>query len=186
MSTDTPTPETPQQQEQSAPKKKSAFARVAGTILAFLLVGAAVYAFNYFTSDAARTKAGACASLTGSENKPEFKTVDCGAAEANYTVGKVLGSTSESCGGTYDEYTERSSRGPESKLCLVPNMVEGSCYDMDGTGMGYPKVDCGKEGALKAVKVAKDVQDDALCEENAPLSFPEPKLTICLAPVEAA
>jgi hypothetical protein len=207
MSTDMPTPAPQQQpypqqqqpyppqqqyqqqpfQQQPEPKKKSVVVRILTAVVGIVVAGLVVYGINYFTSDVAQSKAGDCASLTGTTTKPEFKTVDCGAAEANYTVARVLGSTSESCGGTYDEYTETASRGPDTKLCLIPNMVEGNCYDLDNSSsMGYPKVDCGQTGAFKLVKQLKGVEDESQCGDNAPLAFPEPKLTLCFAVPENA
>lgn len=171
-----------------APKKKpNVVVRILTAVVGIAVAALVVYGINYFTSDAAQTKAGDCASLTGTTTKPEFKTVACGAAEANYTVAKVLGGTKESCGGQYyDEYTETARRGPDSKLCLIPIMAEGNCYQLEGSSMGYPKVDCSKSGAYKLTKKAEGVEDEATCTEGAPLTFPEPKLTLCFTPAENA
>lgn len=174
------------QQVPPAPKKKSVVVRILTAIVGIAVAGVVIYGINYFTSDAAQSKAGECASLTGTTTKPDFKTVDCGSTEANYTIGKVLGSTSESCGGYYDEYTETARRGPDTKVCLVPNMVEGSCYELEGNQMGYPVVDCGKSGAFKLVKQVKGSEDESACTDGAPLTFPEPKMTLCFAPGENA
>ncbi|WP_158848407.1 LppU/SCO3897 family protein [Saccharothrix deserti] len=168
-------------------KKKGVIARILTAIIGLVVAGVVIYGVNYFTSDAAQSKAGDCASLTGTTTKPEFKTVDCGSAEANYTIGKVLGGPGEACGGDgYDEYTETARRGPDSKLCLVPNLVEGSCYVLEGNQMGYPVVDCGTSSAFKLVKQVKGTADEALCTESAPLTYPEPKMTLCFAPGENA
>ncbi|MCC8247885.1 LppU/SCO3897 family protein [Saccharothrix luteola] len=171
-----------------APKKKGIVARILTAIIGIAVAGVVVYGINYFTSDAAQSKAGDCASVTGTNTKPEFKTVDCGSAEANYTIGQVLDSTTAKCASEYyDEYTETARRGPDSKLCLVPNLVEGSCYDLDSTTqMGYPAVDCGKAGTVKLVKLIKGSADESACGEGAPLTFPEPKTTLCFAPTESA
>jgi hypothetical protein len=177
------------QQIPPAPKKKGIVARILTAIIGIVVAGVVIYGINYFTSDAAQSKAGDCASLTGTTTKPDFKTVDCGAAEANYTIGKVLGSTSESCGTEgYDEYTETARRGPDSKLCLVPILAEGKCYDIDSTNsqMGYPAVDCGKSGVYKLVKLVKGSADESACADAAPLVYPEPKTTFCFAPAENA
>lgn len=166
-----------------APKKPGIVKRVLGAIVGLLVVAGAFYAFNYFNSDAAQAKAGDCVSVTGTATKPEFATVACDAPEANYTVGKTLSSTSESCGDNYDEYTETARRGPDSKVCLLPNLVEGQCHDFQSSGMGYPKVDCSTSGAIKVTKVVKE--SDADCGEANPLSYPEPKITFCLAEASA-
>lgn len=169
-----------------APKKKSVFVRILAAIAGLVVAGVVIYGFNYLTSDAAQSKAGDCASLTGTTTKPEFKTVDCGSAEANYTVGRVLGSPGESCGGAYDEYSETARRGPDSKLCLVPNMVEGKCYQLEGNEMGYKSVDCTESGAFKLVEQVKDAGDDSACTDALPLSYPESKLTLCFLPGQNA
>ncbi|MEJ2855045.1 MULTISPECIES: LppU/SCO3897 family protein [unclassified Saccharothrix] len=169
-------------------KKKSNIAvRILTSIAGLVVAALVIYGFNYFTSDAAQTKAGDCASVTGTTTKPEYKTVACGSAEANYTVGKVLGGTGESCGSeNYDQYTETARRGPDSKLCLVPIMAEGNCYQLEGSSMGYPKVDCSSSGAYKLVKKVEGSADEAACTDAAPLTYPEPKLTLCFAPGENA
>ncbi len=99
----------------------------------------------------------------------------------------MLGSTTEKCGGGYDEYTETARRGPDSKICLVPNVVEGACYEDPATSskMGMAKTEC-KAGTIKVVKKADGVVDESLCAESSPLTYTEPKLTLCLAPGEAA
>lgn len=171
-----PAPEPAQQQE---PKKKSIGKRILMYVVGLVVAGVAIYGINYFGSDAAQTKAGDCASITGTESSPNFKTVDCGAAEANYTVGKTIG-LNESCGeGSYDEYTETARRGPKTKLCLVPKFVEGECYDLGGTTMGYPKAACGSgEKVAKVAKVIKDAEPD--CGEAQVWSVPQPKIAYCL------
>lgn len=187
MSTDTPAPAPHVPAEEPAPKKKKSIGvKILTYIVGLIVAAGVVYGFNYFTSDAAQAKAGQCASVTGTTTKPDFKVVDCGAAEANYTIGKVLGSTTESCGGTYDEYTESARRGPDSKLCLVPIVIEGACYEQPSSSkMGMAKTEC-KAGTVKVVKKAEGVVDEALCTESAPLTFTEPKLTLCFAPGESA
>lgn len=169
-----------------APKKPSVMGRILRAVLGLVVAVAVVYGFNYFTSDAAQSKAGECASVTGTSTKPEFKVVECGAAEANYTIGKVLGSTTESCGGDYDEYTESARRGPDSKLCLVPKLAEGKCYDSSSTTMGPSAIDCTKSGAIQVVKHLPGTADGTVCGDAQPMVIPEPKLTVCFGVPENA
>ncbi|WP_447005402.1 LppU/SCO3897 family protein [Saccharothrix isguenensis] len=192
MSTDTPA-SAPQYQNApqpepipEAPKKPSVMSRILRAVLALVVAGAVIYGFNYFTSDAAQSEAGDCASVTGTTAKPELAVVDCGAAEANYTIGKVLGSATESCRGDYNEYTETNRRGPDSKLCLIPKLVEGSCYDPATTGVGFAAVDCTKSGVVKVVKHLPGTMDEAACGEDEPWVFPEPKLTVCFGAPDSA
>ncbi|GAA3848034.1 hypothetical protein GCM10022243_12660 [Saccharothrix violaceirubra] len=176
----------PAAQVPQEPKKRGVLGRILSALIGIAVVAAVGYGIKYFTSDAAQTKAGDCASLTGTTSKPEYKTVDCGAAEANYIVGKAL-NTSEKCDGDYDEYIE-TGRGPQTRLCLVPKLEEGKCYNLQGSTMGYPAVACGGGGdVLKLVKQVKDVADTAQCDfvEGA-LAFQEPKLTLCFEPTEGA
>ncbi|GAA4295998.1 hypothetical protein ACFQV2_17130 [Actinokineospora soli] len=165
-----------------APKKPSVLRRVLGFVVALVVAGAVAYGINYFGSDAAQTKAGDCASLTGTSSDADFKTVDCGAPEANYTVGKVLSSTGESCGENYDQYTETARRGPDSKLCLVPRLESGKCHDFDSTGMGYPVIECTASNAV----MVKTVASEAECADGKALAYTEPKTIYCLtAPTES-
>ncbi|WP_436493252.1 LppU/SCO3897 family protein [Actinokineospora sp. HUAS TT18] len=187
MSTDMPAiPPAPEAVEPEQKKSTSVGVKILRYVGGLAVAALLVYGFNYFTSDAAQAKAGDCAAVAGTTSKPDFKTVDCGAAEANYTIGKVLSKTSESCGGTYDEYIE-TGRGPDSKLCLVPKLVEGTCYDTNtNNNMGMAVVDCGKPDAVKITKLLTGVEDKAQCPDSSGITFPEPKLTICFGPgVEA-
>jgi hypothetical protein len=167
----------------AAPRKKG-LPRWLISIIAFVVIGGGVYAYNYFTSDVAQAKAGDCAKVSGTKSKPDYSATPCDSADANYIVGKSLSSSSDSCGGDYDEYIESGGRGPSTKLCLMPNWSEGSCYILDDdTKMGYPKVDCTAAGAVKVEKVVKGKADKAACSDNALAgTFPEPPTTFCLAP----
>ena len=173
----TPQPHAPEQAQQPAPKKPGLLKRILGVVVGLVVAAGAVYAFNYFSSDAAQTKAGDCASVTGTAAKPEFSTVGCDAPEANYVVGKVLDSTAARCGDNYDEYTETARRGPDSKLCLMPKLVSGKCHDISGGTMGYPVVDCSATGAVQVTTVASEAE----CTEGEPLAYTEPKTVYCLA-----
>lgn len=169
-------------EQPAAPKKQSVVRRIAGVIVGLVVAAGAVYAFNYFSSDAAQTKAGDCASVTGTASKPEFSTVGCDAPEANYVVGKVLGSSGESCGDNYDQYTETARRGPDSKLCLMPKLQDGACHQFSGTTMGYPVVECSASGAVKVTTVTAEAD----CTEGEALAYTEPKTVYCLAPPTGA
>jgi hypothetical protein len=175
-------PTSPAPEQQPAPKKPGLLKRILGVVVGLIVAAGAVYAFNYFSSDAAQTKAGDCASITGTAAKPEFSTVGCDAPEANYVVGKVLGSNTESCGENYDEYTETASRGPDSKLCLMPKLVSGKCHDISGGSMGYPVVECSASGAVQVTTVNAEAE----CAEGEVLAYTEPKTIYCLAPPTGA
>jgi hypothetical protein len=170
-----------QQQQQPAPSKAAGIGkRILTYIVGLIVVGAAFYAFNYFTSDAAQAKVGDCASVTGTTNKPEFKVVDCGSAEAGYTVGKSLG-LNESCGNeSYSELTESARRGPKTKLCIAPVYAEGKCYSASSTSMDVKAVDCAGSDVLKVSKVVKDAAAPQCAEGETALTYPELKLNYCV------
>jgi hypothetical protein len=170
-----------------APKRKKGFPRWLISLIALVVVGGGVYAFNYFTSDVAQAKAGDCAHVTGTTAKPDYKAVPCDSADANYKVGKTLSSTSADCGSkNYDEFTQSARRGPDTKLCLMPNWIQGNCYEIDDSpankNMGYPKIDCGKPNAVKIEKVVNKLDEGACAKETVPATWPEPPTTMCLAP----
>lgn len=185
------TPEADQQDtseetpEQETPKRsKRGLPRWAIAIIALVVVAAGVYAYNYFSSDAAQSAAGDCAAVTGSSSAPQYSEAACDAPEANFVVAKVLGSTTDKCGGdNYVEYTETADRGPDSKLCLMPNFVEGGCYTGSDDPATLHKADCTVPGSIKVDKVIKDTADESACpQDTGPFVIPEPKTTFCVAP----
>ncbi|MDX8051207.1 hypothetical protein SK571_17610 [Lentzea sp. BCCO 10_0798] len=169
----------PEPTQEPAPKKSSIGKRILTYIVGLIVVGGAFYAFNYFSSDVAQAKVGDCAVVSGTSTSPEYKPVDCGAADANYTVGKA-GGTSEVCGKGYDEYTQSQRRGPKTKLCLAPLLSEGKCYAENTGGVGAKAVECTESAAFKVTKVVKDTAAPQCVEGEEPQSFPEAKLHYCL------
>ena len=178
MSTE-PVAPAPAQEQAPAPKKTSIGKRILTYVVGLVVAGAAIYAFNYFTSDVAQAKVGDCASVTGTSSSPDYKPVDCGAAEANYVVGKT-GGTNESCGNTYDEYTQTQRRGPKTKLCLAPLLAEGKCYADNVGGVGAKAVECTGAAAFKVTKVVKDAAAPQCAQGEEVQSFPEAKLHYCV------
>lgn len=171
---------TPAPAEQPAPKKAGIGKRILTYIVGLIVVGGAVYAFNYFTSDVAQAKVGDCASVTGTTSSPEYKVVDCGSAEATYTIGKSL-SLNESCGNdSYSELTESARRGPKTKLCIAPVFAEGKCYTASTTTMDVKAIDCSGSDVLKVTKVVKEATAPACAEGEQALTYPELKLHYCV------
>jgi hypothetical protein len=186
MSTELPAPPAaPAAAEQPEPKKKKGLPKWLTGIIAAVVVAGGVFAFNYFTDDVAQAKAGDCAKVSGTESKPEYSAAACDSADANAIVGKAMSNTSEACGGNgYLEFTQKASKGPDTKLCLVPRLEEGQCYKIDDTdSVAITKQACDANN-IKVVKVVKDKADEALCggEGGAAITFPEPASTYCLAP----
>ncbi|MFI6101813.1 hypothetical protein ACIA8G_40220 [Lentzea sp. NPDC051213] len=166
-------------EQQPAPKKASIGKRILTYVVGLIVAGVAIYGFNYFTSDVAQAKVGDCASITGTSASPEYKQVDCGAADANYTVAKA-GGTSEVCGDNYDEYTQTQRRGPKTKLCLAPLYAEGKCYGDNIGGVGAKAVTCNDTAAFKVTKVVKDAAAPQCPETEEVRTFPEAKLHYCV------
>ncbi|ONI86421.1 hypothetical protein ALI144C_10875 [Actinosynnema sp. ALI-1.44] len=172
------------------PKKKG-FPKWAISLIVLIVIGGGIYAFSYFSNDAAQAKAGECAKVSGTKSKPDYKTVGCDSAEVTHVVGKALGKTSDSCGATekYDEFT-LTGRGPDTKLCLMPKWGEGDCRKADEATVDYPKVDCASaKGDSNVVKIVKVISgpsaEESQCpKETGPVLFPEPKTVYCVGPAE--
>ncbi|MFC0106921.1 LppU/SCO3897 family protein [Kibdelosporangium aridum] len=187
VSTPPPAPQQPGQQPQPEPKRKKGLPRWLISIIALIVIGGGVYAYNYFTNDAVQAKAGDCAKITGAKDKPEYASVACDSGTATHVVGKALSNTSDTCADPYISYTMTASRGPDAKLCLVPKMEEGACYKEDkNAATDFVKTDCGAadDETLKVTKIVNGA-GDAACGEAAPITFPEPPTTLCFAPAKA-
>ena len=141
-------------------------------VAALVLLGA--YAAGLFDSERPQVAAGQCAGITGAADAPRFTALDCGSDQANVKVAKVVAQTGEGCpagGSAYSTFTSSVT------LCLIPNLVEGSCYGPDKAA-GLLKVPC---GTAQSVKVAKVLGGGAACGEQRSVAFPEPAVTFCLA-----
>jgi hypothetical protein len=187
VSTPPPAPQGPGQQGQPAPRKKGV-PKWLISIIALVVIGGGVYAYNYFTNDVAQAKAGDCAKITGEKNSPNYEAIGCDSGSATHVVGKVLANTSDSCSEPYASFTMTARRGPDAKLCLLPKWNEGECYKEDTSASEFAKIDCATptDETLKVVKIVQGKADPAACEGEAivPLSFPEPPITMCLTPAK--
>jgi hypothetical protein len=186
MSTELPAPPQAAQPEQPAPKKKKGLPKWLTGIIAIIVIGGGVLAFNYFTSDVAQAKAGDCAKVSGTESKPEYAAAACDSAEANAIVSKATSNTSEACGSTEGvvQIIQKLGRGPDTKLCLIPRFEEGQCYKTESgdSSLALVKQACAADN-IKVTKVIKDKVDPTLCGEGgAPVTYTEPPITYCLAP----
>ncbi|MCE6994171.1 hypothetical protein LZG04_04995 [Saccharothrix sp. S26] len=155
-------------------------------VLVVLLIGLVAYGVRYLTSDAANAEVGDCVSVSAeSDNRADVDTLDCSADRASYKVGKVLDQADATCpeDGLYTEIVPTSGVGDGYKLCLLPNMAEGSCYKPDD-GSGFVKTDCVGPETIKVIKVMQGVADLEACPDGAGMAYPEPPVTYCLAPAE--
>lgn len=161
---------------------------VVGVILVVIIVRV-VIGFGVGTAvtsadDAHNTAVGECASVTGTQQNPNYNKVDCGSGKENYTVAVVLKSPSDECpsDGDYDAYYEQGTLN-NVKLCLAPVFKDGQCYKIDQsvTDMGYPALSCSDPSAIQ-VKVVKDKADKSACDNPAAAAaFPPLKLTYCFS-----
>ncbi|MEV0680933.1 hypothetical protein AB0I60_30900 [Actinosynnema sp. NPDC050436] len=175
-----------EERDEPAPAGGGQARKVLLAALAVVVLVAGFFAIRYFVNNSAVASAGDCVSLTGqSDNRADVNNLDCGDDKASYKVGKVLEAADAVCPeeGLYTEVSPTGGVGDGYKLCLLPNMTEGSCYKPD-EGTGFVKGDCTGPETIKVTKVIKDSTDLAKCPDSAGMSYPEPAVTYCLAPAE--
>jgi hypothetical protein len=148
-------------------------ARRSVLIVTAVAVGFAVF---HFTKAHSHAQQGDCVTVS---NDTDVTAANCGGADATYKVGKVLASAGEACPGgddsDYYEVTEPSGQ----KMCLMPKVVEGNCFDLDGTFGQKP--DCTGESTAKVTKVVAGKVDESACGDGGALVFAEPPTTVCLS-----
>ncbi|WP_447005404.1 LppU/SCO3897 family protein [Saccharothrix isguenensis] len=104
-----------------------------------------------------------------------YRAIDCGAEHANVRVAKVVEEASQcpTGGSPYTIFTRSAT------LCLIPNFVQGACYEGDKT-VGMRKVDCTSAEAVRVTSVAKGRGE---CANGHRVTYPEPAVTFCLVRV---
>ncbi|MEU7529893.1 hypothetical protein AB0A74_29485 [Saccharothrix sp. NPDC042600] len=156
-------------------------------VLAVVVLAAVAVAGYFVVSERATADAGDCVSIGRQDenNRADVKTLDCDDNAASYKVGKVLGKSDEACPeeGLYTEVSPAASVGDGYKLCLLPNMAKGACYKPD-EGTGFVKTECTGPETIKVTDVIEGDIDLSRCPDSAGMSYPEPKVTYCLAPAE--
>ncbi|XVV04344.1 LppU/SCO3897 family protein [Actinosynnema sp. CA-248983] len=155
--------------------------------LAVVVLAAVAVAGYFVVRERSTADAGDCVSIGRQDdnNRADVKTLDCDENEASYKVGKVLGSSDEACPeeGLYTEVSPVAGVGDGYKLCLLPNMAKGACYKPDD-GTGFVKTECTGPETIKVTDVIEGDIDLSRCPDSAGMSYPEPKVTYCLAPAE--
>ncbi|GAA1343637.1 hypothetical protein GCM10009660_32530 [Catellatospora bangladeshensis] len=122
--------------------------------------------------EAPKPAPGDCANVSKQDDQRRYQPLDCGSDQANVKVAKVVDDSAR-CpkgGSPYSTFI-----GPMT-LCLIPNFVEGACYQQDRE-TGLHKADC---AATDAIKVLKAAQGTADCGEHRKLVYPEPSVTYCV------
>ncbi|QFZ16462.1 LppU/SCO3897 family protein [Saccharothrix syringae] len=151
---------------------------------ALIVVLAAVVVFGVVRlTGGGEARAGDCVSVSGQVDTADadVEEQDCDADRASFKVGQVVEGGEATCPeeGLYTEVP----RPDNVKLCLLPNMVEGACYKPD-EGLGFTKTECTGPETIKVTKVVQGSTDLEACPDSAGMSYPEPKVTYCLAPAE--
>jgi hypothetical protein len=131
---------------------------------------------------------GDCVKIVKGGMDAELEVVDCGAADARYTVALELEMSEKCPAGSYLEYT---ATGPGGwSLCLALNAAAGQCYKNSVTE-GFTLTECAT-AEFEVVAVLADTADKNACPpppppnvlfHPEPLVYPTPPLTICLASV---
>jgi hypothetical protein len=176
-------------------RRRRLFVGVGGVVTVLVVIGiklalgfgisTAVHTVVQGRDDAHQTAVGECAKVSGTTDHPNYSKVNCGSGQENYTVGAVLGSSSDTCPDIgYDEYYEQGTLN-NVKLCLAPVFLDGKCYQLTQAAnqMGYPEVACNTPNAAIA-KVIKGQADASLCPsgQSNSLVYPTLNRTYCLGP----
>lgn len=175
-----------------AEKGRSRAVAIVSAILVVVLLAAAGLVINHLrTSHDATKDVGKCVTLSGSKDDVKTKRVDCSTA-GSYYVAKAgaaetctdVTDTDKNYGGTYDEITVQRS-GSSAKMCLVPQLVEGSCYAEDLNDLTYQSIDCSDPDAY--IRVDQIIEEyDATCPDTSTggLTYDTPARTYCISQPE--
>lgn len=128
---------------------------------------------------------GDCVKVVKGGMDEELEVVECGTADARYTVAVELEMQEKCPEGAYLEYSAIGFGG--WSLCLALNATVGQCYKNSFTN-GFTLTDCAAAD-YQVVAVLTDRADDNACPPPPPnvvfapkpLVYPTPPLTICLA-----
>lgn len=160
-------------------KKKGKGGRVALVVLLLIIGTPLAIGLWLSSSRAAYAMPGDCAAASGGQHSASLSTVDCGSPEATHRVAIVAAPDEQCPTPDYSVYTEtrRGADKPQVKLCLVPILAEGQCYDTADQKTACP-------GSFMVVKVVEGQSDAALCDAttSVALTYPEPKVTYCVVP----
>jgi hypothetical protein len=138
---------------------------------------AGAFAFTLLDGGPRSPEPGVCGHIerVNDADGAKYRAVDCAAEHANVRVAKVVDDASQcpTGGSPYTIFTRSAT------LCLIPNFVEGACYEGDKTA-GMRKVDCTRAEAVRVMSAAKG---PAECANGQKVTYPEPAVTFCLVRV---
>jgi hypothetical protein len=128
---------------------------------------------------------GDCVKVVQGGLDAELEVVECGTADARYTVAVELEMQEQCPAGAYLEYSATGLGG--WSLCLALNAAVGQCYENSVTD-GLTLAECAAAD-FEVVAVLTDRADKNACPppppnvlfHPEPLVYPTPLLTICLA-----
>jgi hypothetical protein len=156
-------------------------------ILVVIAIGVAAFAIIFNKDAPASAKAGDCIKVDNVADA-NIEIIDCKSADAMYKVGVTKDDPNAKC--PNDNYLAYSETGGSSdvRLCMVLLAKEGQCFKPDG--QVKVKSDCtAKEAEFKVTQVVDGSDDPKGCgkgNEAAAVTYPQPKLTLCLAAPDAA
>ncbi|MDI9972334.1 hypothetical protein [Rhodococcus sp. IEGM 1307] len=176
----------PGQYGQPPKKSRKGLFITLGVVAVVILAAIAAFAvFAVKSADKNALDVGDClffesASTTAADTSHEKR--DCSDSEATYEVAQKNDGDVQ-CAEDYFSYTLVSEdEDVQTTLCLVPNMLEDSCYLLEDDGRIVPS-DCTDMQTVKVVRRADGQNDETLCSEfdNAfPIAFSEPERTYCI------
>ncbi|HEV7650802.1 MAG TPA: hypothetical protein VGP26_21870 [Actinophytocola sp.] len=170
-----------------APKKRNRKANLIRIgILVVIAIGVAAFALIFNKDAPASAKAGDCIKVNDVASA-NIETIDCKSADAMYKVGVTKDDPNADCpSDNYLAYTETGGAS-DVRLCMVLIAKEGQCFKQDGKIQ--VKIDCTKGAEFKIAKVIEGSDDAKGCgagNEATAVTYPEPKLTLCLTAPDAA
>ncbi|MEU4741244.1 hypothetical protein AB0G02_12380 [Actinosynnema sp. NPDC023658] len=142
---------------------------------AVAVVVAGAFAFTLLGGDSGDPPPSVCASLQRVDEGARYRALDCASDQANVRVAKVVDDASQcpTGGAPYTIFTRSDT------LCLIPNFIQGACYQGDKTA-GMRRVDCTTAEAVRVVRAGREPGD---CAHGQTVTYPEPAVTFCLVPV---
>ena len=177
------TPPPPESKTPQKPKRRTS-KRVRGAIVAVIVVvGFGIY---QQLDGPSGSSPGDCIKVNDVADA-EIERVDCGSADALYKVALTFSSAGARCpNGDYAAYTESGRGSSNLLLCMTLNAKAGDCFKTQQEI--EVRADCAKDAEYQVLEVIENSDDPRKCgaknAKNA-LTYPDPKLTICVAPPPA-
>ncbi|NKE62618.1 hypothetical protein FXN61_40195 [Lentzea sp. PSKA42] len=154
-------------------------------VIAALAVAAAAALVVMNSAGGPQAKAGECVAVS---NRTDVVSTGCGAENARFKVGRVLADSGGNCPANDDEYVPVVPSSGGGKLCLLPNLVEGTCYRPADDEDSWGRSACTGEDTVKVAKVIPAAGIDTECpdggDDQISIVYPEPPTTYCLSPVQ--